>query len=224
MKTLSSTITGLIFALLISSNAYSQSLSPYGMWNGPPEKRQKYEQDIYDFGVPVIEFDWDVEVYRIPQYNVNPGGRPEILPEEPTLIIFPNDEEPGTVVIDSKHKKLYYVLDNEQVYVYPIAVGRKGFQWSGVEKVSRIEYWPAWNPPSEMRQRQPGLPVRMEGGINNPLGAVAIYLGNTLYRIHGSNDPKSIGTEASSGCFRMHNAHAVHLASLIKIGATVKVY
>lgn len=226
-------VTGLVIIVLVLAlktffsyvaPANAQGLSPFGSWdsNGsyhhPNGKTKKFESDG-DW-----EWDWGYEVKPVPQYNVNPGPRPVIYPEEPDIIELENSEEPGTVIIDTKNKLLFYTIDENNALMYPIAVGRKGFQWTGVEKVSRIEDWPAWNPPAEMRARQPGLPERMEGGINNPLGAVAIYLGNTLYRIHGSNDPKSIGTEASSGCFRMHNAHAVHLASLVTVGTIVKVY
>jgi len=106
---------------------------------------------------------------------------------------------------------------------YPIAVGREGFTWTGTEKVSKIVDWPDWLPPEEMRVRKPNLPLRMTGGIKNPLGVKAIYLGNTLYRIHGTNDAESIGEAASSGCFRMHNEHVVHLAKLIDATTTVHV-
>jgi len=102
-------------------------------------------------------------------------------------------------------------------------VGRQGFAWTGKEKVARITDWPDWYPPAEMRQRRPELPQRMLGGVHNPLGAKAIYLGNTLYRIHGTNDPKSIGKAESSGCFRMMNENVLHLASLVKVGTEVTI-
>jgi hypothetical protein len=102
-------------------------------------------------------------------------------------------------------------------------VGREGFNWSGTETVSRKQAWPDWYPPAEMRERDPRLPEKMTGGLKNPLGAMALYLGNTLYRIHGTNDAKSIGRAASSGCFRMLNAHVLHLASITEIGTTVNV-
>lgn len=159
-----------------------------------------------------------------PQREIDPGPREQVLSEEPDVIDFPNDEVPGTIIISTAERKLYYILDQEDAYVYPIAVGREGFAWHGVERVSRIEHWPDWIPPAEMRQRRPELPERMKGGIHNPLGAVAIYLGNTLYRIHGTNDPKSIGKAESSGCFRMLNEHALHLSNLVQVGTIVKVY
>ena len=106
---------------------------------------------------------------------------------------------------------------------YPISVGREGFNWNGTEKISRVAEWPDWHPPAEMRERDPSLPEKMSGGIRNPLGAKALYLGNSLYRIHGTNDAKSIGRAASSGCFRMLNGHVVDLASRVGVGTPVTV-
>lgn len=150
------------------------------------------------------------------------GPKPSIAPQAPQTVAF-SGYSAGTVVIDTSGRKLYYVKGGGSAYVYPITVGKAGFTWTGTQKVSRISSWPDWTPPAEMRQRKPNLPVKMSGGIYNPLGAKAIYLGSTLYRIHGTNDAKSIGTAASSGCIRMHNGHVVHLASLVGPGTTVKV-
>lgn len=151
------------------------------------------------------------------------GGRPEISPQAPTKVAFPNGYGQGTIIIDTSKRTLYYTLSTEVAFKYPISVGRQGFKWYGTEKVSRIQAWPSWTPPAEMRKRQPNLPERMEGGIRNPLGAKAIYLGNTLYRIHGTNDRKSIGRAASSGCFRMMNKQVLHLAALVEKGTPVHV-
>ena len=118
---------------------------------------------------------------------------------------------------------MYYVLNSDEAYDYPISVGREGFTWTGTETISRIAEWPDWHPPKEMLERDPKLPELMYGGIKNPLGAIALFLGNSLYRIHGTNDPKTIGYAASSGCFRMMNEHALHLATLAKVGTVVKV-
>lgn len=153
----------------------------------------------------------------------NGGARPVIQAIAPEVTSFARGYAPGSTVIDTGGRKLYYVRDAMSAFVYPIGVGRDGFSWSGSEKVSRIADWPDWYPPAEMRKRKPELPERMLGGLNNPLGAKAIYLGNTLYRIHGTNDPKSIGRAESSGCFRMLNGHVLHLASLVQVGAEVSV-
>lgn len=151
------------------------------------------------------------------------GPKPEITPQAPEIVAFANNQPTGTVIIDHEGRKLYYTLSKTQAYAYPVAVGREGFGWTGTETISRVANWPSWHPPAEMRQRQPELPKVMTGGINNPLGAKALYLGDTLYRIHGSNDDKSIGQAASSGCFRMTNQHVLHLAGLVEVGTTVKV-
>ncbi len=136
---------------------------------------------------------------------------------------FDSSYAPGTIVIDSSGRSLYYVLSSGRAYHYRIAVGREGFAWTGTQKISRKVAWPNWHPPEEMRERDPRLPKMMTGGVRNPLGAKALYLGNTLYRIHGTNNARSIGTASSSGCFRMTNANVMHLASIAKVGATVHV-
>lgn len=151
------------------------------------------------------------------------GPRPAIAAKAPPLIDLRTDYKPGTIIIDQSARKLFYIVSTTTAYQYPISVGREGFSWTGSETVSRIADWPDWHPPEEMRDRDPKLPVKMTGGVNNPLGAKAIYLGKTLYRIHGTNDPKSIGRAASSGCFRMMNQHVLHLAGLVEIGAEVHV-
>jgi lipoprotein-anchoring transpeptidase ErfK/SrfK len=151
------------------------------------------------------------------------GARPVIAPAAPPVIQFPHAFPASSIVIDTGARKLYYVLADNRAYAYAIGVGRDGFGWTGTETVSRKQAWPDWHPPAEMRERDPRLPVRMTGGIQNPLGATALYLGDTLYRIHGTNDPKSIGRAESSGCFRMLNAHVLHLASITEIGTPVTV-
>lgn len=151
------------------------------------------------------------------------GARPDISPQSPQTVAWRYGYGQGTIVIDTKARALYYVLGNGAAYRYPISVGREGFSWKGTEKISRVAAWPDWHPPAEMRQRDPRLPEVMTGGVNNPLGAKALYLGNSLYRIHGTNDAKSIGYAASSGCFRMMNHHVMHLATLAGVGTTVVV-
>ncbi len=157
-----------------------------------------------------------------PKY-MDGGAKPEIKPEKPPIAYLEQNEQPGTVIVDTGGRMLYYVLPGKQAYSYPISVGRDGFTWTGTERISRIASWPTWTPPPEMRQRQPGLPVTVSGGLINPLGARALYLGNTIYRIHGTNNERSIGRASSSGCFRMLNEHVTHLATLINIGTTVRV-
>jgi lipoprotein-anchoring transpeptidase ErfK/SrfK len=151
------------------------------------------------------------------------GGKPDIAPEKPPIVYLDQNETPGTIIVDTGGRTLYYVLPGKQAYAYPISVGRDGFTWTGTEKISRIASWPSWTPPPEMRQRQPGLPITVSGGVINPLGAKALYLGNTIYRIHGTSNERSIGRASSSGCFRMLNQHVTHLATLARVGTTVRV-
>lgn len=151
------------------------------------------------------------------------GPRPDISAVAPPTTRFSSKYAKGTVIIDTKRRRLLYVLNKSKAYLYPITVGRHGFQWSGTKRITAKKNWPDWRPPAEMRERQPKLPVVMTGGIHNPLGAKALYLGSTLYRIHGTNNSKSIGLAASSGCFRMHNSHVAHLARITKIGTKVVV-
>jgi lipoprotein-anchoring transpeptidase ErfK/SrfK len=129
----------------------------------------------------------------------------------------------GTVIIDTANTYLYYVLGNGKAVRYGIGVGREGFTWSGTQTVSRKAEWPDWSPPKEMISRQPYLPRFIAGGEGNPLGARAIYLGNTMYRIHGTNAPDSIGKKVSSGCIRMLNADVIDLFSRVDVGTTVTV-
>jgi lipoprotein-anchoring transpeptidase ErfK/SrfK len=176
-------------------------------------------------GAPQSWFDSDDEPKQRPSGEpIRDGGpRPAISPQTPPMVDFPYAYAANSIVIDAGGRKLYYVLGGNRAYQYSVGVGREGFGWTGSEKVSRKQAWPDWHPPKEMRERDPGLPEKMTGGVRNPLGAVAIYLGNTLYRIHGTNDARSIGRAQSSGCFRMMNASAVHLAQQTQIGTTVAV-
>ncbi len=155
--------------------------------------------------------------------HMDGGERPDIPPAEPPIVYFDQAEDPGTIIVDTQGKKLYYVLPGKKAYAYPISVGRDGFTWSGNERISRITAWPSWTPPPEMHKRVPGLPITVTGGLKNPQGARALYLGNTIYRIHGTNNDRTVGRANSSGCFRLTNEHVVHLASIAKVGAKVRV-
>lgn len=151
------------------------------------------------------------------------GARPVIAPKAPPIVSFPHSFPAYSIVIDTRKRKLYFVLEERRAYEYSISVGREGFSWTGTEMVSHKQAWPDWHPPAEMRARDASLPKKMTGGVRNPLGAIALYLGDTQYRIHGTNDVKSIGRAQSSGCFRMLNSAALHLASLADIGTKVVV-
>ena len=140
-----------------------------------------------------------------------------------TTVSFAGNYAPGTIVINTAERRLYLVLGNGQALRYGIGVGRDGFRWSGTHRITAKKEWPSWTPPSQMLARRPDLPRHMDGGIDNPLGARAMYLGSTLYRIHGSNEPETIGQAVSSGCFRMTNDDVTDLYSRVAVGTTVVV-
>lgn len=152
------------------------------------------------------------------------GMNPIYLPQE---VDYTTKHKTGTIIIDTKNKFLYLVGDNGKARRYGVGVGKEGFSWKGTETVSRKAEWPTWHPPKEMiaRERKKGriLPTRMEGGLANPLGARALYLGNTLYRIHGTNAPSTIGKAVSSGCIRMRNQDVEELYERIPVGTKVVV-
>ena len=149
------------------------------------------------------------------------GGRASPIPR--STVMYPTNYTPGTIVINTGERRLYLVLPNGQALRYGIGVGRDGFRWGGVHKITAKKEWPDWTPPSQMLARRPDLPRHMRGGIENPLGARAMYLGSTLYRIHGSNEPETIGQAVSSGCFRMTNDDVTDLYGRVSVGATVVV-
>jgi lipoprotein-anchoring transpeptidase ErfK/SrfK len=168
--------------------------------------------------------------YAQPDPN-DPGDRPgyvptpeqEQLPPEyqKTIVFYRSTEAPGTIIVQTADRHLYVVLGNGRALRYGIGVGRDGFQWQGMVKITRKQEWPDWTPPAEMIQRQPYLPRFMAGGEGNPLGARALYLGNTVYRIHGTNEPETIGTAVSSGCFRLVNDDVIDLYNRIPVGTKV---
>ena len=139
------------------------------------------------------------------------------------VVAYPTREAPGTIIIDTPHTYLYLVLGNGQAMRYGIGVGRDGFTWSGTQTITKKAEWPDWTPPPEMIARQPYLPRHMAGGPGNPLGARAMYLGGTIYRIHGTNAPETIGKRVSSGCIRMTNDDVTDLYSRVNVGTKVVV-
>lgn len=187
--------------------------------------------------------------YQFPVESVRPGASPEIGPgrspanaalppeDQPEegppkelppnlrrqLVDFPTKESTGTIVVDTANTYLYLVLGNGRALRYGIGVGREGFTWSGRERISRMAEWPDWYPPAEMIERQPYLPRFMAGGAGNPMGARALYLGKTLYRIHGTNQPSTIGQFVSSGCIRLLNEDIEDLYQRITVGSQVVV-
>ena len=149
-----------------------------------------------------------------------------IFSEQPVprqVVPWSGKQAPGTVVVSTSQRRLYYVLGQGQAIRYGVGVGRQGFSWSGTKTVTRKREWPDWRPPAAMLKRRPDLPRHMEGGMENPLGARAIYLGSSLYRIHGSNEPDTIGQAVSSGCIRMTNDDVVDLYQRVRVGTRVTV-
>ena len=158
-----------------------------------------------------------------PEYQPERGPI-ELLPRvHRTIVDYPTVEPPGTIIIDTPNTYLYLTLGHGEAMRYGIGVGREGFTWSGTEHISQMKEWPDWLPPPEMIKRQPYLPRFMAGGETNPLGARAMYLGNTVYRIHGTNQPSTIGSFVSSGCIRLTNEDVEDLYSRVTIGTTVVV-
>jgi len=200
-----------ILAALAASIAPAAAFYPYQtrpMW-APPD-------DSIMWGPP--RYTWKRHPAMTPQgqghYQVNPMFLRQ-------TVSYPTSEKPGTLVIDTGHKFLYLVLGGGQAMRYGIGTARTGFEWSGVHTITNKREWPDWTPPAEMIARQPGIPTHMAGGPNNPLGARALYIGSTLYRVHGTNEPWTIGQDVSSGCIRMVNADVIDLYSRAKIGAKV---
>jgi lipoprotein-anchoring transpeptidase ErfK/SrfK len=156
-----------------------------------------------------------------PMRLVDPA-HPAIDPQyERQVVDYNGKEKPGTIIIDTPHFFLYLILADGKALRYGIGVGRPGFAWSGVKQISAMREWPDWTPPTEMLARRPDLPRFMPGGPDNPLGARALYLGSTLYRIHGSNEPWTIGQQVSSGCIRLRNQDVIDLYGRVKVGAKV---
>jgi lipoprotein-anchoring transpeptidase ErfK/SrfK len=139
------------------------------------------------------------------------------------VVAYTGEEQPGTIIIDTPNKFLYLVQEDGKALRYGIGVGRPGFTWAGVKEITSKREWPDWIPPDDMLHRQPNLPRFMAGGPENPLGARAMYLGSTLYRIHGSNEPWTIGSNVSSGCIRLRNADVIDLYNRVKVGTKVVV-
>jgi lipoprotein-anchoring transpeptidase ErfK/SrfK len=163
--------------------------------------------------------------------TATPAVQPEVAEERAELparfrrqiVDYRTNEPAGTIIVDTPNTYLYLVLGNGRAMRYGIGVGRDGFTWSGVQTITRRAEWPDWHPPAEMIARQPYLPRYMAGGPGNPMGARALYLGNTIYRIHGTNAPHTIGQRVSSGCIRMTNEDVIDLYSRVNVGARVVV-
>ena len=198
---------------------------------------ERYQQQP-DYQRPVYP---QQPAYQQPAYQQQPSYQPQgsLLPQqeeasdprqrpfdpkfEKQLVDYHGKERPGTIVVDTPNKFLFLVQGDGKALRYGIGVGKPGFTWSGIKTISAKKEWPDWTPPAEMLARRPDLPRHMEGGPQNPLGARAMYLGSSLYRIHGSNEPWTIGTNVSSGCIRMRNEDVIDLYGRVNVGARVVV-
>ena len=150
-------------------------------------------------------------------------ARPLVSPIPRETVPYDGPYAPGTIIINTSERRLYLILPGHQALKYGVGVGRPGFTWAGVTRIANKREWPDWTPPAQMLKRRPDLPRHMSGGIDNPLGARAMYLAGTLYRIHGSNEPDTIGTAVSSGCIRMTNNDVIDLYGRASVGAKVVV-
>ncbi len=153
--------------------------------------------------------------------TVRAGRRGSSIPK--SIVDYDGKYSPGTIVVETSERRLYFVLDDGKAVKYGIGVGRDGFRWSGTHRITRKAEWPGWTPPPQMRKRVPGLPAYMPGGPENPLGARALYIGSTLYRVHGTSEPWTIGQAVSSGCIRLTNDDVADLYERVKVGARVVV-
>ena len=181
------------------------------------------QQPDYGYGRRSLLPPMDPQSMRREEEAVDPAQHRLDPRYEKQVVEYHGREGPGTIVIDTPNKFLFLVQGDGKALRYGVGVGRPGFTWSGVKTVSAKKEWPAWTPPPEMLARRPDLPRHMEGGPQNPLGARAMYLGSSLYRIHGSNEPWTIGTNVSSGCIRMRNEDVIDLYGRVGVGARVVV-
>ena len=158
---------------------------------------------------------------RQPLYPAQEAFKAQAAPTQREIVSFDGRYAPGTIIVSTSERRLYFVLGNGQAIRYGVGVGRPGFTWAGTHSVTMKREWPDWRPPAAMLKRRPDLPRYMKGGSDNPLGARALYIGSTIYRIHGSNEPETIGEAVSSGCIRMTNEDVTDLYSRAKVGARV---
>jgi lipoprotein-anchoring transpeptidase ErfK/SrfK len=220
-------LAGLLSAALFSQHASAQGV----FWGNSYEARQpqyaayggQARSDAYGAQYGAYGSTPQYGYYAQPDPSYDEQYRPQPTPIPRQLVDFDTRHAPGTIVISTAERRLYYVTRRGEAIQYAVGVGRPGFEWAGTKSVSLKREWPDWRPPAEMIRRRPDLPRYMPGGPDNPLGARAMYLGGTLYRIHGSNEPETIGQAVSSGCIRMTNEDVVDLYNRVKLGTKVVV-
>lgn len=166
---------------------------------------------------------FNTETLQFEEREVNTHGR-NYKPIKREIVDYETTYKPGTIIVETSERRLYFVLPDGKAIKYGVGVGRDGFRWSGQHKITRKAEWPGWTPPPEMRKRVPDLPAYMPGGPKNPLGARALYIGSTLYRLHGTAEPWTIGQAVSSGCIRLTNEDIIDLYDRVKVGTLVVVH
>jgi lipoprotein-anchoring transpeptidase ErfK/SrfK len=208
MNTIKFLRTAAAFATLVAATTFATAASanPFFLFGDPAPAGQAYAYAPDERAMPRQEEGYD-QSSRLRRQ----------------IVEYRTNEAPGTIIIDTPNTYLYLVMGNGRAMRYGIGVGREGFTWSGTQTITRKAEWPDWTPPAEMIARQPYLPRYMAGGPGNPLGARAMYLGNTIYRIHGTNDPTTIGGRVSSGCIRLTNEDVSDLYSRVNLGTKVVV-
>jgi lipoprotein-anchoring transpeptidase ErfK/SrfK len=157
-----------------------------------------------------------------PKVATSKGRKGSAIKRE--IVSYQGKYKPGTLIVETSERRLYFVLGDGKAVKYGVGVGRDGFRWSGQHRITRKAEWPGWTPPPQMRKRVPDLPAYMPGGPENPLGARALYIGSTLYRVHGTSEPWTIGQAVSSGCIRLANEDVIDLYDRVKVGALVVVH
>ncbi|HLW90441.1 MAG TPA: L,D-transpeptidase [Roseiarcus sp.] len=163
----------------------------------------------------------DISIFSYAPGTAGSEGRPLVSPIPRETVSYEGPYSPGTIIVNTTERRLYYILPDHEALKYGVGVGRPGFTWAGASRVANKREWPDWTPPPQMLKRRPDLPRHMEGGIDNPLGARALYIAGTLFRIHGSNEPDTIGQAVSSGCIRMTNDDVIDLYGRARVGTPV---
>lgn len=199
-------LAGLISALSLGA-AHSYSMDPLTRRAYAPVTRQTEAKPQASVAAPVT--------------TPSQSTGTEVPAVRREVVSFSGNYEPGTIVVSTAERRMYLIMENGRAMRYGVGVGRPGFEWGGAVKITLKREWPDWTPPPEMLKRRPDLPRHMKGGPENPLGARAMYLGSSLYRIHGSNEPETIGQAVSSGCIRMANEDVIDLYDRVNVGATV---
>ena len=204
----------LVLALAFPASAASDP-SSWRYWD--PVKQMWVHAD----GTPFVG---NQTIFAAPKGRAARGGTVATSAIPRQTVDYPTKYKPGTIVVETEQFRLYYVLPGGQAIAYGIGVGRDGFRWAGQHTITRKAEWPGWTPPTEMRKRVPDLPAYMPGGPDNPLGARALYIGATLYRLHGTSEPWTIGQRVSSGCIRLTNDEIIDLYSRVAVGSLVVVH